>query len=833
LHFFPKDIIFRKTDNYSLGTNIGIMKKNEIMLRNYITITLRNILRQKGYSLINILGLSIGLMACLFIVLFIIDELSFDKHHENGDNIYRFVVSYGESKENEMAIPIHSYRLREAVLTEFPEIEKVSRLTHPSPVRCEFDDKLIDISLAAVDQDFLDIFTVELIEGSKEGSLTGPGTILISETIARKLFGESTALDKTISIWSPFGKNPGIIKGVYKDFPKNSHFHLDAIISTKTTDLIFNERQLNSWGEGMNYVYCVINSEREAQSIISRFPDFVEKVRGEGTSEHIRYSLQRLHDIHLKSNLRYELEPNSDIRYVYIFGVVALFILLIAAFNYMNLSTARSIRRSKEVGIRKVTGASRRQLIIQFSSEAVVFTFLSMWLALLFSEIVLPYFNNLSGKELEIDVFNKLGLIASLVLVSVIVGIFAGIYPAFFLSRFKPINALYGKIGNKNASSFLRKVLVVVQFAISIFLIVSTIAIYSQWNYMRNARLGINPNNVLVVPSPGDDFRVFKEEILKDASVLSVSALNKKPTAQLSSNLSFTAEGMAEDEEQSIKIVTIDWDYFETIENKIIAGRSFEKQFPADERDGFILNKAAVDLIGWNPDEAIGKWFKTYTLDSSNVNFIERKGKVIGVAENFNFESLHNSIAPAAYFIQNTWINWMVIRINGQDTQKTISMIGNKWKQFNADNEFTYSFWDDDIENLYQSEKRFFKIFISFAGLAIFIACLGILGLISFTAEQRTKEIGIRKTMGASVSGIIGLLSYDFLKLVLMANLIAWPVAYYFMKQWLLDFPVKIKLGIWIFALSAIAAILIALLTTIYQAYRAATANPARALKYE
>ena len=803
------------------------------MLRNYITITLRNLLRQKGYSFINILGLSIGLMACLFIVLFIVDELSFDKHHENGDKIYRFVVSYGESKESEMSIPIHAYRIREAVLTEFPEIEKITRLTHPSPVRCEYDDNLIDVTLSAVDQDFMDIFTVELLEGSKEGSLEGPGTILISESTAKKLFGDNPALDKTISIWSPIGKNPALIKGVYKDFPGSSHFHLDALISTKTTDLIFNERQLNSWGEGMNYVYAIINSGREAQSIVSRFPDFVEKVRGEGSSEGIRYSLQKLHDIHLKSNLRFELEPNSDIRYVYIFGVVALFILLIAAFNYMNLSTARSIRRSREVGIRKVAGASRSQLIIQFASEAVIFTFIAMWLALLFSEIFLPYFNNLSGKELDIDVFNNLGLIAALLAVSVAVGIFSGIYPAFFLSRFKPINALYGKIGNKNASSLLRKVLVVVQFSISIFLIICTIAIYAQWNYMRNARLGINPENVLVVPSPGNDFRVFKEEILKNASVLSVSALNKRPTAQLSSNLSFTAEGMAEDDDRSIKIVTIDWDYFETIENEIIAGRSFERKFPADERDGFILNKAAADLIGWNPEEAIGKWFETYTLDSSNVNFIKRRGTVIGVAENFNFESLHNSIAPVVYLIQNTWINWMVIRIDGQDIQKTISMIGDKWKEFETNNEFSYTFWDDDIENLYQSEKRFFRIFITFAGLAIFIACLGILGLISFTAEQRTKEIGIRKTMGASVSRIIGLLSYDFLKLVILANIIAWPVAFYFMRQWLMDFPVKIKLGIWIFALSALSAVFLALLTTVYQAYKAASANPAKSLKYE
>lgn len=807
--------------------------KRIIMLRNYIRTALRNIFRQKAYSFINILGLAIGLMACLFIVLFIVDELSYDKHHEKGENIYRFVVNYGDPEGEGMSTPLHSYRIRDAVMTEFPEVEKMTRITFPVPIQFMYKEKKQNLVISAIDQDYFDIFNLDMIAGDKYTALNGPGTVMISETSANRLFGEEEALGKAVSLSTPLGDFPAQITGVFADFPKTSHIHLDAIMSTKITDEIYNERQLNSWSEGVCFAYGLIKNPAEVKSMISRFPGFVDKVRGEGSSEGVGYDLQALYDIHLKSNLRFELEPNSDIRYVYIFAVVALFILLIAGFNYMNLSTARSIYRSKEVGVRKVTGASRGQLILQFSGEAVIFTFIALWIALLLAELFLPYFNQLSGKELDIAVFNNWKLMSILVLVSVVVGILSGIYPAFFLSRFKPVNALYGKAGKSSLSNILRKVLVVLQFSISIFLIICTIAIYAQWNYMRNARLGINPENVLVVPSPGSDFRTFKEELLKEHSIKSVSALNKKPTAQLSSNLGFNAEGMEEEHDYSIKIVTIDWDFFETLENKIVAGRDFNKNFPADERDGFIINEAALKLIGWDKDEAEGKWFETYTLDSAGVNFIKRRGNIIGVAEDFYFESLHNEIRPVVYYIQNTWINWMIIRIDNSGIQKTLSVIKDKWKQFNPQGEFNYSFYEDDIENLYQSEKRFFRIFISFAALAIFIASLGILGLVSFTAEQRTKEIGIRKTMGASVRSIISLLTSDFMKLVLLANIIAWPVAYYFIRAWLMDFPTKINPGIWIFILSAFLAIMIALLATIYQAYRAAVSNPANALKYE
>lgn len=802
------------------------------MIKNYFISGLRNLIREKSYSIINILGLAIGLMACLFIVLFIYDEYSYDRHHEKGENIYRMIVEYKDQSGDVFAIPVQAYRLKDALETEFPEMEKITRVTSPYEVAMEYEENQQRISISAVDDDFFDIFTIEMIAGDKTTALNDPDGVMLSESSAKRLFGSIEVIGNMVEMYTPMGSYPVKITGVYKDFPRTSHFHLEGIFSTRITDNIFNERQKNNWGEGSGYVYVLIPDHVSTEGLEERFPDFVEKSRGEGSSEEVDYSLQGLFDIHLKSHYRYEIEPNGDIRYVYIFGVVALFILLIAAFNYMNLSTARSIRRSREVGVRKVSGASRGQLIMQFLGETVLFTFIAMWLAVLLSELFLPYFNNLSGKELNINLFNNWKLILLLFGASIFIGALAGIYPAFFLSRFKPVDTLSGTMDNtRTPNALLRKSLVVLQFSISTALIISTLVIFVQWKHMSNARLGINPENVLVMPLPSEEFRIFKEEILKNPKVVSASALNKRPTRELSSNLSFKAEGLELEEDPSIKIVTVDWDFFKTIGNKIVDGRTFSKDYGTDESDAFILNEAALDFIGW--EEPTGKWFETWTLDSAGINWVKRRGNVVGIAENFYFESLHNEIKPVVYFIQNNWINWMVVRISGTDMQETISFIKDKWQQFNTEEEFRYTFYDDDIQKLYLSEQRIFKIFISFAILAIFIASLGILGLVSFTAEQRTKEIGIRKTMGASVRGVIGLLTFDFLKLVLLANIIAWPLAWYFMNRWLQDFPNRIDLSVWIFVAAAFVAVVIALITTLYQAWRAASANPATSLKYE
>ncbi len=801
------------------------------MIRNYFLLAIRNITRQKGYSLINILGLAIGLAACLFIVLFILDEFKYDKHHEKGDRIYRMVVSYKSETGENFDIPIQSYRLRESLQLEFPEMEKVTRVTMPYDLEAKYENTDQRLEVSAVDDDYMDMFNLAMVHGDKNTALDASNGIILSRTSAERFFGDENPMEKMITLVTPMGNFPVQITGVFEDFPRTSHIHLDALFSTRVTDDIYNERQLRNWGEGTCYVYALLKEGSDPGQIESRMGDFVEKARGEGSSEGVGYYLQPLYDIHLRSHLRYEAEANGDIRYVYIFGIVALFILLIAAFNYMNLSTSRAIKRSREVGIRKLNGATRGQLIFQFSGEAVLFSFVSMWIALLLAELLMPYFNNLSGKELGIGLLNDWKVSAILVFVAVVIGFLAGLYPSFFLSRFKPVNALSGNVKVSTSNSLLRKVLVVVQFSISIFLIFSTLVIYFQYRNMRNARLGIDPSNVVITSVPNENWRTLKQELQKDPRVVSASALNKKPTRELSSNLSFKAEGLDENENMSIKIVTVDWDFFETIGNRIVEGRSFDRSYPSDERDAFIINESAKEYIGW--DNAVGKWFETLTLDSAGVNWVERKGKVIGVAEDYYFESLHNEIRPVVYFIQENWINWMIIRINPEEIQSTLSFINDTWTGFNTVEEFQFSFYEEDIENLYRAEKRFFTIFITFAILAIFIASLGMLGLVSFTTEQRTKEIGIRKTLGASTRKVIANLTSDFLKLILISNLIAWPVAWFFMRQWLQDFPNRIEPGILFFIVSGLLAIVIALLTTLYHAYRAASLNPVKSLKYE
>jgi len=815
------------------GHNFGTYeKKILIMIKNYLFIALRNLVRQKGYSLINTLGLAIGLMACLFIVLYIYDELSYDKHNEKGENIYRMIVEYKGETGEVFPLPLQAYRLREALITEFPEMEHVTRLTFPYEATFMYDENPHRMKLSAVDDDYFEMFNLDMVAGDKYTALEGSDAIMISESSAKKVFGNEDPMGKMMELFAGPEEYTVRVAGVFEDIPRTSHYHIDVIFSTRITDNIFNERQLNNWGEGSGYVYVYIPEHIDIAEIEKRFPDFVEKARGEGASEKVDYSLQPLFDIHLKSNLRYEIEANGDIRYIYIFGIVALFILLIAGVNYMNLSTARSIRRAREVGIRKVTGATRLQLISQFTGEAVIFTFIAMWIAIVLAEFFLPYFNNLSGKEIDISIFNNWKLLLILLVTSVLIGVLAGSYPAFFLSRFRPVQTLSGNAREGiHTRSFLRKALVILQFSISITLIICTLVIYSQWKHMKNAKMGINPENLIVTPVPSENFRVFKEEILKNPNVINVSALNKKPTRELSSNLSFKAEGMEDNEDASIKIVTVDWDFFETIGNEIVDGRSFSREFTSDEREGFIVNQAAVDYIGW--EEPVGKWFQTHTLDSAGVNWVERKGKIVGVAEDFYFESLHNEIRPVVYFIQNNWINWMIIRISSEDMQETLGFIGEKWNEFSNESNFRYTFYEDDINKLYLNESRVFKIFISFAILAIFIASLGVLGLVSYSAEQRTKEIGIRKTMGATTASVIKLLTFDFLKLVLLANLIAWPLAWYFMNKWLQDFPERIDMGVGLFFLSALIAVAIALLTTLYQAWKASSANPAASLKYE
>ena len=803
------------------------------MIRNYIKIAFRNLVRQKSYAIINLLGLTIGLTSCLLISYYVIDELSYDRYHEKGERIYR-VVMEGEAPSGGKAIlTIGPHRLKKAFESYFDQTEEFVRITQPYQFRVQHGDHLfLEDRISLVDKNIFRVFDFEWIAGNPREALSEPFTVVINRSTAEKYFGTTDVLNESFKFLTERGKVDVRITGIIEDMPHNSHFHLDFLASMETARYTFNKRELENWGELTVYNYILLPPEVPIDNIKQQTRGFVEKTFGKEEVQKMTYRYQPLFDIHLHSNTRFEFEAGGDYANVVIFSIVAVFILLIASVNYMNMATARSIKRSKEVGIRKVAGAARRQLIFQFIGEAILLTLIAIWLAIIISDLILPWFNQLAGKQLEIQWLDRWWILLVLIAVPLLVGFLSGIYPALYLSAFRPVRVLYGSGHTGSPHSRLRKILVTSQFAISIVLIICTLVVYQQWSYMSNKKLGVDPSNVVILRHPGDVYPTFKQELVKNPDVLNVTASNKRLTDRLSSNLGYNAEGLPPDiEERSIKIVTVEYDFFETLHNKIVKGRSFDKQYGEDEHSTFILNEKAVEEIGW--EEPIGKWFETSTLDPQTNNWKKRRGKVVGVAENFHFESLHNKIAPVVYFIDHYWIGWMAIRISSDNIPQTMRAIKGVWDDLEANTYYNPEFYKEELNALYRAERRFFRLFIIFAFLAIFIACMGIYGLASFTAEQRTKEMGIRKTFGATTGKVMKLINREFLGLVAISNLIAWPLAWYFMQQWLENYPYRIDLSLWIFLTGAVLALVIAQLAVSWQAYRAASVNPAHSLRYE
>ncbi len=802
------------------------------MIRNYLLIALRNIFRQKGYSLINISGLAIGIVSCLYIVLYIVDEFSYDRFHAKGDRIYRLFFDYTSPNGETFTHAIGPYRLADELESRYPEIEEAARISYPSPLTFRYEEiEFMEDNAMMADSNIFKIFSFDMLRGDPASSLREPFTCVITDEVAEKFFGEEDPLDKSLVLSIPGGETQLRITGVYKKYPYNSHIRPDLLVSMSTAEYIYNDRQKLNWGEGTVAYYLLLPDNQSKESLEAKFPAFIEEVFDEGATENIRYWLQPLFDTHLKSRLRFDFEPPGNLTTVYIFSVIALFILIIATINYMNLATARSTRRAREVGLRKLVGGQRKQLILQFLAESLSMVVISMVLALILAQLLLPYFNTLSGKTIDQDILTQWNVLVLLLLATLLIGILAGSYPSFVLSSFKPARVLFGRPPAKKGGLNIRKILVVLQFSISIAMIISTLVVYSQWKHLSKKDLGINPEQVVIFPRPSTGYETFKQEVLKNPEVNRVTSSNKKPTGGLTSNLGYKAEGLPEDAEKSIKIVTVDFDFFETLENRILKGRSFSEEYGMDSVSTFILNETAVKDIGW--EDPIGKWFETSTLDPATDNWKARRGIVVGVAEDFHFESVHNTIQPVCFFVDKFWVNWMSVKIGAGDIPGTIAFLESEYMKVNPENSFDYSFYQDEIDSLYNEEKSFLRLFVIFAILAIMIASLGILGLASFSVEQRTREIGVRKVAGSSVGGIIRLISKEFLILVLGANLLAWPVAWYFMRNWLMDFPYRIHMGIPLFLMAALLAALLAMLTVIYQGWRAANMNPSEALRYE
>jgi len=786
------------------------------MFKNYLKIALRNIRKHKGYSFINIAGLAIGVAACLMLFLWVQDELSYDRYHEKADQIYR-VISQSEAEGQTRRFARTSAPVGPALVNDFPEIEKSVRFARNGFV-VSYQNKRFMEQVYFTDPEIFDVFTFPLTKGNPKNAFKEPYSIVISEEMSRKYFSDENPLGKIITLGEQHDYR---ITGVFKDIPQNSHFrfHFLGLFSD------YASRHFDQWGISNYWTYILVSENFSPDEFEEKLPLFVEKYRGREARYvyKITYPLQALTRIHLHSNLRGEIGSNRSMGTIYIFSAIAVFILLIACLNYINLSTARYATRAKEVGLRKVVGATRPQLIKQFLGETFLFSFIALPLSVMLAELFLPLFNSLSGKKLAVHYFDNMFLLPGLAFIILFVGFASGIFPAFLISALKPVNSLRGMLKASSKGSGLRKTLIVSQFAVSILFLVSTFTVLSQLNYMRNRNLGLDKEHVVTLPIYDKDvlgkLDTVKNEFLQNSSVSSVSVSNFFP-GNATWYQNYRYEGMNESENPMIRWLVVDHDFIETFGIELIAGRNFSKRFPSDVDHAYILNESAVKEIGW--ESPVGKELE-----------IMNKGPVIGVVKDFHFRPLHQKIEPAALYIYPKLFQYISVRISPTDVSRSIDFLKAKWQALVPGQTFQYSFLDEDFDNLYKAEMRLGKIFTVVTFLAIFIACLGLFGLAAFEALQRNKEMGIRKVLGASAAGIVVLLSKEFTKWVLLANIIAWPVAYYAMNRWLQNFAYRINIGPLIFLQSAVLAFIVALLTVSYQAMKVSLANPVDTLRYE
>jgi len=800
------------------------------VLRNYITIAFRNLFRQKGYSIINISGLAIGLAAFILIVLYVANELSYDKFHDKHDRIYRICVE-GMVAGDVLNVAVSAAPTGEAMVRDIPEIINVTRIDEFSQsVHFVYEDRrYFQEGLLFVDSTFFDIFSFELIRGNPKTALVEPYSFVLTKSTAEKYFGQDDPIGKTIKVND---KRNYTITAIVADPPENSHFDFEVLASF-TSQIKSNGKEVyENWGSLGLYTYVLLAKEANPDEVEKRFPEmYLQYMDDLSELENIKFEpyLQPITKIHLHSNLMAELETNSDISYIYTFMAIAIFILLIACINFMNLSTARSMKRAREVGLRKVVGAYRSQLIFQFIGESLILSFIGLIFALILVEIALPVFNQLLEQELRLDLFRQTNVFILLIFLATIVGLISGSYPAFYLSAFQPIKVLKGTSSKSAKKSPVRNILVIIQFTISVFLIISTGFVYNQLNFLRQKKLGFNKEQMIVIPLRGERIRekanIFKSEFLNLSSVSAVSTSRFVPGRDMDGT-GYIPEGYDENNPVIIFTNIVDHDYISTMEMQIIEGREFDREFATDS-SAVIINEALKKKLGW--EKPLNKKITGFGSDG------EFDLNVIGVVRDFHFRSLHDVVEPSLMFITSNHARNLNIRLHAGDVQEQVRLIREKWQEIETSIPFDYYFLDEDFNSQYKAEQRIGEIFIYFTFIAILIACLGLFGLASYNAEQKTKEIGIRKALGSSIQKIVFMLSKQFTKWVIIANVIAWPLAWYFINDWLGNFAYSIKIldYWWIFMVSAILSIFIAILTVSYQAIKAALANPVDAIKYE
>lgn len=802
------------------------------MIKNYFKIALRNLRKNKAFSFINIFGLAIGLTCFLLIASFVLNELSYDKYPAEAKNIYRVILSVTGNGDI-AAYPQVDVAVGEGIKNAFPEVKAFTRFS-PAADFTKYEDKQFkEDHLAFADSNFFEMFSIPLLSGNSANALVPPNSVVISKSFAQKYFGDKDPMGKSLVI----GLHNALYKvtGVFDEVPEDSHFHFDAILSISTFGIIH-----PTWSNLGFYTYLLLNKNADPKKLESKFPQLVAEhvvpeiqhdmgvslAEAQKSINTFVFSLQPLTKIHLYSHTKYELEPNGDIQYVYIFSALALFILLLACVNFTNLSTARAVKRAREVGIRKVMGSLKKQLIIQFLTESVLLTFLSMLIAFGLLFLLLPYFNQVANREIPFSFFISYQSILAIVSLIFITGIVAGIYPAFFLSSFNAIKVLKGSSSKGSQKNLLRSSLVVFQFFISIALIIATIIVYQQLYFMQNKKLGYDKEQVLFLPDArllGKNQTAFQQQLSENKNVVETSISRSVPGLPFMDGTEiYPKNENGNGKEIHANIYHVDDNYLKTLGIKIIKGRNFSKDFQTDS-SGVVINQSMVRELGWSNTNPIGK-----TIVRSG----QQQFKVLGVVADFNYASAKQEVAPLMMMLGNNY-GGLVIKINTSDVKGFLADLKKQWDAFNPDGPLDYTFLDDNFAKLYASEIRTQKIFSAFALIAIIIASLGLFGLSAFMIAQRTKEIGIRKVLGASVQNVLLLVSKDFLILVGIAFLISVPVTWWAMHNWLQDFAYRINIHWWVFVIAGIVAILISAITISFQSIKAAMANPVNSLRTE
>jgi len=814
------------------------MKFEGTMFTNYLKIALRNLLRQKVYSLINITGLAVGIACCIVIVLYVHDELSFDTFNANADRVYRptLLGAFQGKQINSAQCPAG---MGPALSHDLPELAAYTRIRNFGGMVLRFADKVFsEERFLGADSSFFDVFTVHFLEGNPKTALTQPQSVVLTQAMAKKYFGDVDPVGKVLNT---NGKLNWTVTGVMEDWPKNSHLKFDFLGSLTTSD----DSRNTTWLSNNYLTYLLLRKgtniaefqqKLDSETVNYASPQMkkiagisLEQFRAGGNS--YGYFLQPLSSIHLHSHLDYEQGPNGDISYVYIFSALALAILLIACINFINLATARSERRAREVGIRKTLGSNRLRLVGQFLAESILMSVIAVLLAIILVEVLLPLFNDIAGKEMSLSLFSSPLTVLLLLFFATVVGAAAGSYPAFYLSSFRPMDVLAKNARRRWRKPTLRSGLVTFQFAVSIVLFIGTFVIHSQLRYIQTRNLGFDKEQLIVIERTNDlagRLQAFEQELRSNPRILNLTNSTAIPGTQ-GGDGAYQMIGIAGHQFEDLREMWCDYDFADTYRLKILEGRFFSKEHASDTV-GVVANEAVERAYG--EKNIVGRYLAIPGPTPVNA----QKYEIIGVTNDFNFQSLHESIRPLImhFLSRNNLVGqFITVRLSPGDPKPVLSFLEGVWKSHAGNEGFSYNFLDQNLERLYAAERRTSKIAATFSILAVFIASLGLLGLAAYVTERKTKEIGIRKVLGASVSEILRLLWTEFAKWILIANVIAWPVAYYIMDKWLQDFAYRVDIGLWVFVFSGALALIIAFLAVGSYAIRAALSNPVEALRYE